>query len=190
MKSLKGICCSLRNLGELDSGACARTTHIIGDSYKRAIRDRMSTIEVQTRDACGDACISTSHSLTATFTAPDGRPLQIHIAYVLFSLIFKVIPNFRVLETCRRGSFGGTGIYPEINTSAKRHPMKINPLPDFFFFFFWWAYSRPEFGDDFLPWVCSVQGNRYLPFCFTTRRNVCLLLFNAYKPSISLTDFE
>uniref|UniRef100_A0A0M3HV81 B box-type domain-containing protein n=1 Tax=Ascaris lumbricoides TaxID=6252 RepID=A0A0M3HV81_ASCLU len=70
----------LRNLGELDSGACARTTHIIGDSYKRAIRDRMSTIEVQTRDACGDACISTSHSLTATFTAPDGRPLQIHIA--------------------------------------------------------------------------------------------------------------
>ncbi|VDM47832.1 unnamed protein product [Toxocara canis] len=69
----------LRNLGELDSGACARTTHVVGDSYKRAIRDRMSTVEVQTRDACGDACISTSHSLTATFTAPDGRPLQVHI---------------------------------------------------------------------------------------------------------------
>ncbi|VDK42640.1 unnamed protein product [Anisakis simplex] len=69
----------LRSLCELESGACARTTHLIGDSYKRAIRDRMSVVEVQTRDACGDACISSSHSITANVTAPDGHPLQVHI---------------------------------------------------------------------------------------------------------------
>ncbi|EJD76381.1 B-box zinc finger family protein [Loa loa] len=70
----------LRSLGELESGACARTTHIIGEGYKRAIRDRLCTILVQTRDACGDACTSTSHQVSASLLSPEGRALDIRIA--------------------------------------------------------------------------------------------------------------
>ncbi|VDK73028.1 unnamed protein product [Litomosoides sigmodontis] len=70
----------LRSLGELESGACARTTHIIGEGYKRAIRDRLSTILVQTRDSCGDACTSTSHQVSASLLSPEGRTLDIRIA--------------------------------------------------------------------------------------------------------------
>ncbi|VDO30400.1 unnamed protein product, partial [Onchocerca flexuosa] len=70
----------LRSLGELESGACARTTHIIGEGYNRAIRDRLCTILVQTRDACGDACTSTSHQVSASLVSPEGRILDIHIA--------------------------------------------------------------------------------------------------------------
>uniref|UniRef100_A0A915PYU1 B box-type domain-containing protein n=1 Tax=Setaria digitata TaxID=48799 RepID=A0A915PYU1_9BILA len=70
----------LRTLGELESGACARTTHIIGEGYKRAIRDRLCTILVQTRDACGDACTSTSHQVSASLLSPEGRILEIRIA--------------------------------------------------------------------------------------------------------------
>ncbi|VDK85505.1 unnamed protein product [Onchocerca ochengi] len=70
----------LRSLGELESGACARTTHIIGEGYNRAIRDRLCTILVQTRDACGDACTSTSHQLSASLVSSEGRILDIHIA--------------------------------------------------------------------------------------------------------------
>ncbi|KAL3998266.1 NHL repeat family protein [Acanthocheilonema viteae] len=70
----------LRSLGELESGACARTTHIIGEGYKRAIRDRLCTILVQTRDSCGDACTSTSHQVSASLLSPEGRTLDIRIA--------------------------------------------------------------------------------------------------------------
>lgn len=69
----------LRSLGELESGACARTTHIIGEGYKRAIRDRLCTILVQTRDACGDPCTS-SHHVSASLLSPEGRALDIRIA--------------------------------------------------------------------------------------------------------------
>ncbi|VDN81698.1 unnamed protein product [Brugia pahangi] len=69
----------LRSLGELESGACAQTTHIIGEGYKRAIRDRLCTILVQTRDACGDACTSTSHQMSASLLSPEGRIVDIRI---------------------------------------------------------------------------------------------------------------
>ncbi|VDO33794.1 unnamed protein product, partial [Brugia timori] len=69
----------LRSLGELESGACAQTTHIIGEGYKRAIRDRLCTILVQTRDACGDACTSTNHQMSASLLSPEGRIVDIRI---------------------------------------------------------------------------------------------------------------
>lgn len=70
----------MRSLGELESGACARTTHIIGEGYKRAIRDRLCTILVQTRDSCGDACTSANHQVSASLLSPEGRTLDVRIA--------------------------------------------------------------------------------------------------------------
>lgn len=67
-------------MGDLDSGPCARTSHIVGEGYKRAIRDRMSTIIVQLRDACGDVCTSSSNvDLTAVFLNPSMQEIQTRV---------------------------------------------------------------------------------------------------------------
>ncbi|VDN03240.1 unnamed protein product [Thelazia callipaeda] len=70
----------LRSLGELESGACARTTHIIGEGFRRAIQDRSCTILVQARDACGDVCTSTVHQLSASLISPEGHVVEISIS--------------------------------------------------------------------------------------------------------------
>ncbi|MFH4974023.1 hypothetical protein AB6A40_000732 [Gnathostoma spinigerum] len=69
----------VRNIGELVSGACARTSHIIGEGYRRAIRDRLCSIFVQTRDACGYACTSFAHTLTAVLSGPDSQSVQVQL---------------------------------------------------------------------------------------------------------------
>lgn len=69
----------LRNLGELDSGACARTTHIVGEGYKKAIRDKVCCVQIQTRDACGDICPSGSQYLVAAVIGPSGQLVETHI---------------------------------------------------------------------------------------------------------------
>uniref|UniRef100_A0A0N5AF22 B box-type domain-containing protein n=1 Tax=Syphacia muris TaxID=451379 RepID=A0A0N5AF22_9BILA len=70
----------VRNMGNVDSGPCARTSHIIGEGYKRAIRDRTSTIIVQLRDACGDICASTSDvNISAVCLNPNDQEVQTHI---------------------------------------------------------------------------------------------------------------
>ncbi|KJH53519.1 b-box zinc finger [Dictyocaulus viviparus] len=74
----------IRALGELESGPCARLCHLVGEGYKRPIRERQCMAYVQLRDACGEV-VPIGHSdggifdVTATVIAPDGRSLEVHI---------------------------------------------------------------------------------------------------------------
>ncbi|VDO23454.1 unnamed protein product [Haemonchus placei] len=74
----------IRALGELESGPCARQCHLVGEGYKRPIRERQCIVYVQLRDACGevvptDRADGGVRDITATVIAPDGRNLEIHI---------------------------------------------------------------------------------------------------------------
>lgn len=74
----------IRALGELESGPCARLCHLVGEGYKRPIRERQCMAYVQLRDACGeivptDRADGGIHEVTATVIAPDGRSLDVHI---------------------------------------------------------------------------------------------------------------
>ena len=44
--------CRLRGLGGLETGASARQSVILGEGYRRAIRDRQATVTVHLKDAC------------------------------------------------------------------------------------------------------------------------------------------
>lgn len=74
----------IRALGELESGPCARQCHLVGEGYKRPIRERQCIVYLQLRDACGevvptdraDGCV---RDVTATVVAPDGRSLEVQI---------------------------------------------------------------------------------------------------------------
>ncbi|KHJ99059.1 b-box zinc finger [Oesophagostomum dentatum] len=74
----------IRSLGELESGPCARLCHLVGEGYKRPIRERQCIVYVQLRDACGEV-VSTERAdggirdVSATVVAPDGRSLEVHI---------------------------------------------------------------------------------------------------------------
>uniref|UniRef100_A0A1I7XNS5 B box-type domain-containing protein n=1 Tax=Heterorhabditis bacteriophora TaxID=37862 RepID=A0A1I7XNS5_HETBA len=69
----------IRCLGDLESGPCARVSHIIGEGYKRAIRERQCIVYVQLRDACGNISTSNDNDVTATMIGPDGHQLEVHI---------------------------------------------------------------------------------------------------------------
>ncbi|KAK6019517.1 b-box zinc finger [Ostertagia ostertagi] len=74
----------IRTLGELESGPCARQCHLVGEGYKRPIRERQCIVYVQLRDACGevvptDRADGGVRDITATVIAPDGRSLEVHI---------------------------------------------------------------------------------------------------------------
>ncbi|KAJ1368413.1 hypothetical protein KIN20_029540 [Parelaphostrongylus tenuis] len=74
----------IRAYGELESGPCARLCHIVGEGYKRPIRERQCMVYVQLCDACGDIVPTNRadgsiHEITATVIAPDGRSLDVHI---------------------------------------------------------------------------------------------------------------
>lgn len=76
----------IRALGELESGPCARLCHLVGEGYKRPIRERQCVAYVQLRDACGeivptDRADGGVHEVTATVLAPDGRSLNVHIGW-------------------------------------------------------------------------------------------------------------
>lgn len=67
-------------MGELESGACVRTSSIMGDGFRRAIRERLSTVFVQLRDACGEASFAKVPSqVSATVLTPDGHFLDVQI---------------------------------------------------------------------------------------------------------------
>nr|4UMG_A Chain A, Protein Lin-41 [Caenorhabditis elegans] len=55
------------------SGPCAKNSSIVGDSFKKAIRERQTVIYVQLRDACGDLL---SSSIAAT--QPTSQALLPH----------------------------------------------------------------------------------------------------------------
>ncbi|KIH67287.1 NHL repeat protein [Ancylostoma duodenale] len=74
----------IRSLGELESGPCARLCHLVGEGYKRPIRERQCIAYVQLRDACGevvptDRADGGIRDVSATVVAPDGRSLEVHI---------------------------------------------------------------------------------------------------------------
>uniref|UniRef100_A0A1I7U5Z5 BBC domain-containing protein n=1 Tax=Caenorhabditis tropicalis TaxID=1561998 RepID=A0A1I7U5Z5_9PELO len=43
-----------RQFGSIESGPCAKNSSIVGESFRKAIRERQTVIYVQLRDACGD----------------------------------------------------------------------------------------------------------------------------------------
>ncbi|CAI2309546.1 unnamed protein product [Caenorhabditis sp. 36 PRJEB53466] len=53
----------VRQFGSIESGPCAKNSSIVGDSFKKAIRERQTVVYVQLRDACGDLL---SSSIAAT----------------------------------------------------------------------------------------------------------------------------
>jgi hypothetical protein len=61
----------IRHLGDIECGACARTSHIVGDACRRAIRDRVTSVVVQARDANGDTCKTGGELVSAHLIAPD-----------------------------------------------------------------------------------------------------------------------
>uniref|UniRef100_A0A8R1DJD7 B box-type domain-containing protein n=2 Tax=Caenorhabditis japonica TaxID=281687 RepID=A0A8R1DJD7_CAEJA len=93
----------MRQFGNIESGPCAKNSSVVGDSYKKAIRERQTVIYVQLRDACGDLLASaiaatqpTSQALLpqqvphshleqamptsdvrAFVISPDGTPLEV-----------------------------------------------------------------------------------------------------------------
>lgn len=73
---------SIRSMGELESGACARTSTLMGEGFRRAIRDRQCSVYVQLRDACGDVSTTACgrNQVTAHVLGPDGHPLDVQIA--------------------------------------------------------------------------------------------------------------
>ncbi|CAC42254.1 Protein lin-41 [Caenorhabditis elegans] len=62
-----------RQFGNIESGPCAKNSSIVGDSFKKAIRERQTVIYVQLRDACGDLL---SSSIAAT--QPTSQALLPH----------------------------------------------------------------------------------------------------------------
>ncbi|CAP38700.2 Protein CBR-LIN-41 [Caenorhabditis briggsae] len=64
-----------RQFGSIESGPCAKTSSIVGDNFKKAIRERQTVIYVQLRDACGDLL---SSSIAAT--QPTAQALLPHQA--------------------------------------------------------------------------------------------------------------
>lgn len=62
-----------RQFGNIESGPCAKNSSIVGESFKKAIRERQTVIYVQLRDACGDLL---SSSIAAT--QPSSQPLLPH----------------------------------------------------------------------------------------------------------------
>lgn len=67
-----------RQFGNIESGPCAKTSSIVGESYRKAIRERQTVIYVQLRDACGDLL---SSSIAAT--QPTSQSLLPHQAPIL-----------------------------------------------------------------------------------------------------------
>ncbi|EGT36603.1 CBN-LIN-41 protein [Caenorhabditis brenneri] len=64
-----------RQFGNIESGPCAKSSSIVGESYRKAIRERQTIIYVQLRDACGDLL---SSSIAAT--QPSNQALLPHQA--------------------------------------------------------------------------------------------------------------
>lgn len=64
-----------RQFGNIESGPCAKNSTIVGDNFKKAIRERQTVIYVQLRDACGDLL---SSSIAAT--QPTSQALLPHQA--------------------------------------------------------------------------------------------------------------
>ncbi|ETN84396.1 NHL repeat protein [Necator americanus] len=116
----------IRSLGELESGPCARLCHLIGEGYKRPIRERQCIAYVQMRDACGEV-VPTDRSdgsvrdVSATVVAPDGRSLEVHIgrseadAGVVGIAYFPVLDGQHQLDIRIRGvSISGCPVSVEV----------------------------------------------------------------------------
>ncbi|GMT00525.1 hypothetical protein PENTCL1PPCAC_22699 [Pristionchus entomophagus] len=70
----------LRGLGGLESGACATNTQILGEGYRRAIRERHTTVTIQMRDACNQVCRSKSQQVGGSVIGPNGTPLDVTLS--------------------------------------------------------------------------------------------------------------
>lgn len=110
-----------RQFGTIESGPCAKSTTIVGESFRKAIKERQTVIYVQLRDACGDLLAS---SISATQpTSQALLPHQVPSAHLEQAMqttdiqAFIISPNGVPLEvgmTPRENGIVAFSYYPTI----------------------------------------------------------------------------